>query len=89
MSGAGNFAKYLALPTPDALGMLGRLDEILGTGLPAEQVSQAFYHACSGGHLCLHARVIEKEAGHPAAMPEATAEVYPTLEGADWHGTLS
>ena len=32
-----------------ALGMLARLDAILGSDLPAEQVSQAFWHACSGG----------------------------------------
>jgi uncharacterized protein len=32
-----------------ALGMLGRLEEILGTDPPAEDVSQAFWHACAGG----------------------------------------
>jgi ankyrin repeat protein len=32
-----------------ALGMLGRLDEILGSDPPAEDVSQAFWHACAGG----------------------------------------
>jgi uncharacterized protein len=32
-----------------ALGMLARLDEILGSDPPAEQVSQAFWHACAGG----------------------------------------
>jgi hypothetical protein len=30
--------------------MLGRLDEMLGTGNPTvEQVSQAFWHACAAG----------------------------------------
>jgi hypothetical protein len=32
-----------------ALGMLGRLEEILGDDPPAEIVSQAFWHACAGG----------------------------------------
>jgi len=32
-----------------ALGMLGRLEELLGTDPPAAQVSQAFWHACTGG----------------------------------------
>jgi uncharacterized protein len=32
-----------------ALGMLARLDAILGSDPPAEQVSQAFWHACAGG----------------------------------------
>jgi hypothetical protein len=32
-----------------ALGLLGRLDEILGADPPAEEVSKAFWHACSGG----------------------------------------
>ncbi len=32
-----------------ALGMLSRLQELLGSDPPAEDVSQAFYHAC-GGH---------------------------------------
>jgi hypothetical protein len=32
-----------------ALGLLDRLDGILGTDPPAEQVSQAFWHACAGG----------------------------------------
>jgi hypothetical protein len=33
-----------------ALGMLGRLDELLGSAKPtAEQVSQAFWHACAAG----------------------------------------
>jgi len=32
-----------------ALGMLGRLEEILGSDPPAEEVSQAFWHACTGG----------------------------------------
>jgi uncharacterized protein len=32
-----------------ALGMLGRLEAILGTDPPAEDVSQAFWHACAGG----------------------------------------
>jgi ankyrin repeat protein len=33
-----------------ALGMLGRLEELLATANPtAEQVSQAFWHACAGG----------------------------------------
>jgi len=32
-----------------ALGMLGRLDEVLGDDPPAEIVSQAFWHACAGG----------------------------------------
>lgn len=32
-----------------ALGMLGRLEEILGDDPPAYDVSQAFWHACSGG----------------------------------------
>lgn len=32
-----------------ALGMLGRLDAILGSAPPAEVVSQAFWHACTGG----------------------------------------
>ena len=31
-----------------ALGMLGRLDAILGSEPPAEVVSQAFWHACAG-----------------------------------------
>jgi ankyrin repeat protein len=29
--------------------MLGRLDAILGSDPPAEDVSQAFWHACTGG----------------------------------------
>ena len=32
-----------------ALGMLGRLEEILGSDPAAEHVSQAFWHACVGG----------------------------------------
>jgi uncharacterized protein len=32
-----------------ALGLLGRLDAILGTNPPAKIVSQAFWHACSAG----------------------------------------
>lgn len=32
-----------------ALGMRGRLEEILGSDPPAEQVSQAFWHACAAG----------------------------------------
>lgn len=32
-----------------ALGMLGRLATILGSDPPAEDVSQAFWHACSSG----------------------------------------
>jgi ankyrin repeat protein len=32
-----------------ALGMLGRLAEILGGDPPAQDVSQAFWHACAGG----------------------------------------
>jgi len=32
-----------------ALGMLGRLEELLGSEPPAEDVSQAFWHACAGG----------------------------------------
>lgn len=31
-----------------ALGMLGRLEEILGSDPPAEEVSKAFWHACAG-----------------------------------------
>jgi uncharacterized protein len=30
------------------LGMLGRLEELLGSDPPAAQVSQAFWHACAG-----------------------------------------
>lgn len=32
-----------------ALGMLGRLEAILGTDPPSEDVSQAFWHACAAG----------------------------------------
>lgn len=32
-----------------ALGMLRRLEEVLGSDPPADQVSQAFWHACAGG----------------------------------------
>lgn len=32
-----------------ALGMLGRLQEILGSNPPAPDVSQAFWHACAAG----------------------------------------
>ncbi len=32
-----------------ALGMLGRLEALLGDDPPAEDVSQAFWHACTGG----------------------------------------
>jgi ankyrin repeat protein len=32
-----------------ALGMLVRLEEILASDPPAEEVSQAFWHACTGG----------------------------------------
>jgi uncharacterized protein len=32
-----------------ALGMLGRLETLLGSDPPSEQVSQAFWHACTGG----------------------------------------
>jgi ankyrin repeat protein len=32
-----------------ALGMLGRLETLLGSDPPAEEVSQAFWHACTGG----------------------------------------
>ena len=31
-----------------ALGMLSRLEELLGSGPPAQDVSQAFWHACAG-----------------------------------------
>jgi uncharacterized protein len=32
-----------------ALGMLGRLAALLGDDPPAQDVSQAFWHACTGG----------------------------------------
>jgi len=32
-----------------ALGMLGRLEALLGSDPPAQDVSQAFWHACTGG----------------------------------------
>ena len=32
-----------------ALGLHGRLEAILGSDPPAEDVSQAFWHACAGG----------------------------------------
>jgi uncharacterized protein len=32
-----------------ALGMLSRLEALLGSDPPAEEVSQAFWHACAGG----------------------------------------
>ena len=32
-----------------ALGMLGRLETLLGNDPPAQDVSQAFWHACTGG----------------------------------------
>jgi len=32
-----------------ALGMLGRLQALLGSDPPAGEVSQAFWHACTGG----------------------------------------
>ena len=32
-----------------ALGMLGRLEALLGSDPPPEDVSQAFWHACAGG----------------------------------------
>jgi hypothetical protein len=32
-----------------ALGLLGALETILGSDPPADQVSQAFWHACAGG----------------------------------------
>lgn len=32
-----------------ALGLMGRLEAILGSDPPAEGVSQAFWHACAGG----------------------------------------
>lgn len=32
-----------------ALGLLGRLEELLGGDPPADVVSQAFWHACAGG----------------------------------------
>jgi hypothetical protein len=32
-----------------ALGLLGRLEQLLGDDPPAERVTQAFWHACSGG----------------------------------------
>ena len=32
-----------------ALGMLDRLTALLGSDPPAEDVSQAFWHACAGG----------------------------------------
>jgi len=32
-----------------ALGMLGRLEALLGSDPPAEEVSQAFWHACTSG----------------------------------------
>lgn len=32
-----------------ALGLLGRLDTILGSDPPAEEVSKALWHACAGG----------------------------------------
>ncbi len=32
-----------------ALGMLGRLEALLASDPPAEEVSQAFWHACTGG----------------------------------------
>jgi ankyrin repeat protein len=32
-----------------ALGLLGRLDTILGSEPPAEEVSKALWHACAGG----------------------------------------
>ena len=32
-----------------ALGMLGRIEALLGSDPPAQDVSQAFWHACTGG----------------------------------------
>jgi uncharacterized protein len=32
-----------------ALGILGRLETLLGSAPPVEEVSQAFWHACNGG----------------------------------------
>src|SRR5260370_28967930 len=34
-----------------ALGMLGRLAELLGSDPPAEEVSNAFWHGCTAGRL--------------------------------------
>ena len=32
-----------------ALGLLGRLEELLGSNPPTEEVSKAFWHACAAG----------------------------------------
>jgi ankyrin repeat protein len=42
-------AKVEALWQAAALGMMTRLEDLLGLGQPSEAVSQAFWHACSGG----------------------------------------
>jgi ankyrin repeat protein len=42
-------AKVETLWQAAALGMMARLEELIGLGQPAEAVSQAFWHACGGG----------------------------------------
>lgn len=42
-------ARFIGRGGAAALGMLGRLEEILASDPPAEEVSQAFWHACTGG----------------------------------------
>jgi hypothetical protein len=60
-----------------ALGMLARLDAILGSDPPAEAVSQAFWHACTAGsaaeYLLSRGADLNWEPGCAHGMPLDTA----------------
>lgn len=45
-----------------ALGLLDRLDELLGEAPPTDAVSQAFWHACSGGQRRAAETLLERGA---------------------------
>jgi len=52
-----------------ALGMLSRLEELLGSDPPAQDVSQAFWHACAGSQ--------RRAAGAGGPGVVAAAETWP------------
>jgi ankyrin repeat protein len=68
-----------------ALGMLGLLEELLGTASPtAEQVSQAFWHACAAGQRRAAERLLA--AGADLNWEPEYAHGTP-LDAASGHGT--
>jgi ankyrin repeat protein len=67
-----------------ALGMLGRLEAILGSDPPAQDVSQAFWHACTAGQR----RAAEYLLSHGADLDWEPHYTHGTpLDAANGHGT--